>query len=232
VIAAVMASLAVWCLVPVSAGTRSHALFVTPRDPLRLDPRIVAAAFVPVAAVVMLGVPVGLLVGVGAAPMTYQAVGRLESASVRRRSARIAAQLPSALDLMVAALEVGKPPATAFALASEATADPLGVELALVASRLAVAAYPAAVWRTVVDDPALAPLGRAFRRAERSGMPVAQVVAGVADELRRERRARRREQSRKVGVRTAAPLGACFLPAFFLIGIVPTVIATFRTFSF
>jgi hypothetical protein len=40
-----------------------------------------------------------------------------------------------------------------------------------------------------------------------------------------------RERSRKVAVRTAAPLGACFLPAFFLIGIVPTVLATFRTFS-
>jgi hypothetical protein len=29
-------------------------------------------------------------------------------------------------------------------------------------------------------------------------------------------------------VRTAAPLGACFLPAFFLIAIVPTVIALVR----
>jgi hypothetical protein len=28
-------------------------------------------------------------------------------------------------------------------------------------------------------------------------------------------------------VRTAAPLGACFLPAFLLLGVVPTVVATF-----
>ena len=62
-------------------------------------------------------------------------------------------------------------------------------------------------------------------------MPVAQVISGVADDLRRERRAARRERSRKVAVRTAAPLGACFLPAFFLIGIVPTIIATFRSFT-
>ncbi len=81
-------------------------------------------------------------------------------------------------------------------------------------------------------DPVLAPVGRAFRRAEPSGMPVAHVVSGVADDLRRERRAARRERSRKVAVRTAAPLGVCFLPAFFLIGIVPTIIATFRSFTF
>jgi pilus assembly protein TadC len=62
-------------------------------------------------------------------------------------------------------------------------------------------------------------------------MPVAEIVRGVADELRRERGARLRERSQRVGVRTAAPLGLCFLPAFFLIGIVPTVVATFSSLS-
>jgi hypothetical protein len=132
---------------------------------------------------------------------------------------------------MVAALEVGRPPVTAFELAAEATAEPLGAELGLVAGRLAISGDSEVVWRTVAADRSLAPVGRAFRRATASGMPVAHIVAGVADELRRERRAARRERSRKVAVRTAAPLGACFLPAFFLIGIVPTIIATFRSFS-
>ena len=77
----------------------------------------------------------------------------------------------------------------------------------------------------------MGPLGRAFRRAATSGMPVARVVASVADEMRRERRAARRERSRRVGVRTAAPLGACFLPAFFLVGIVPTIIGVVGTLS-
>ncbi|MCL8253036.1 hypothetical protein AERO_16735 [Aeromicrobium fastidiosum] len=62
-------------------------------------------------------------------------------------------------------------------------------------------------------------------------MPVADVVRGVADELRRERVARLREHGQRVGVRTAAPLGLCFLPSFFLVGIVPTVVATFSSFS-
>ncbi|MEO6605583.1 MAG: type II secretion system F family protein, partial [Aeromicrobium sp.] len=100
------------------------------------------------------------------------------------------------------------------------------------ASRLAVAGDPIRVWSSLLHDPALAPVGRAFRRAETSGMPVAQIISGVADELRRERRARRRDDSRKVAVRTAAPLGVCFLPAFFLIGIVPTIMGAFRSFTF
>jgi Flp pilus assembly protein TadB len=232
VTSAVLAALAVWLALPRSAAGRVRAVFGPVRSSRHLDLSIVAALVVPFALLMLLGWPTGALVGAIAAPVAHRAIGQLESAAGRQRAARIAAQLPSALDLMVATLDVGRPPVTAFALAAEATSSPLGSELAGVAHRLAVSGDSMAVWRSVEHDPALAPVGRAFRRAESSGMPVARVVAGVADDLRRERRARRRDDSRKVAVRTAAPLGVCFLPAFFLIGIVPTIISTFRAFSF
>jgi pilus assembly protein TadC len=231
VIPALLAGLAVWCAVPASATARLRVLFGGQQTSRRMDMAVVAALLTPVAALVALGLPLGPLIGLGLAPVVHRSMRRLETASARQRSARIAAQLPTALDLMVAALEVGRPPATAFALAAEATADPLGPELGLVAGRLAIAGDSDAVWRALAADRSLAPVGRAFRRAAASGMPGAHVVSGVADDLRRERRAARRERSRKVAVRTAAPLGACFLPAFFLIGIVPTIIATFRSFT-
>ena len=230
-IPAVLAGLAVWCVIPVSTVRRQRALFGGRETIRRMDTALVAAVLTPVAAIVVLGLPLGPLIGVGLAPVVHRSMSRLETATARRRSARISAQLPTALDLMVAALEVGRPPVTAFELAAQATDEPLGTELGLVAGRLAIAGDSEAVWRTLAGDPSLAPVGRAFRRAAASGMPVAHVVSGVADDLRRERRAARRERSRKVAVRTAAPLGACFLPAFFLIGIVPTIIATFRSFS-
>jgi pilus assembly protein TadC len=132
---------------------------------------------------------------------------------------------------MVAALDAGRPPGTAFALVAEVTPAPLGDELDLVGARLTVGGDPEAVWSHLGDHPVLAPLGRAFRRAAVSGIPVGRVVASVADDLRRERRAVRRERSRRVGVRTAAPLGACFLPAFFLVGIVPTIIGVVGSLS-
>lgn len=230
-IAAVLAGLSVWCLRPAPATARLRAVFGGRPDRRRADPALVAALVTPVGSAVLLGLPLGLLLGIAAAPLVHRSISQLESSASRRRSVQIAAQLPTALDLMVAALEVGRPPVTAFALAAEATADPLGPELGLVAGRLAIAGDSEAVWRSLAGDRSLAPVGRAFRRASASGMPVAHVVAGVADDLRRERRAGRREHSRKVAVRTAAPLGACFLPAFFLVGIVPTLIATFRSFS-
>lgn len=229
---AMLAALAVWLLIPRSVAGRTRRLFGPERRSVRIDPAMVATALVPFISLLLLGWPTGVVVGALAAPMAHRAVGQLESAAGRQRAARIAAQLPSALDLMVATLEVGRPPVTAFALAAESTADPLGAELGSVARRLAVSGDSMAVWRSMEADQALAPVGRAFRRAEASGMPVARVVCGVADDLRRERRARRRDDSRKVAVRTAAPLGICFLPAFFLIGIVPTIISTFRSFTF
>ena len=58
-------------------------------------------------------------------------------------------------------------------------------------------------------------------------MPVARVVEQVAAEQRRVARGARRERARRVGVRTAAPLGLCFLPAFFCIGIAPTLLGVF-----
>lgn len=230
--AAMLAALSVWCAMPASARPRVRRIFRASGDPpRRIEAPLVSALLVPVAAIVVLGLLWGLVVGVALAPVVHRAVRRLESTSTRRRAALMEAAMPTALDLMVAALVAGRPPVTAFALAADATADPLGAELAVVAGRLAIAADPGSVWESVVDDPALAPVGRAFRRAASSGMPVADIVAGVADELRRDRAGRLRERSQRAGVQTAAPLGLCFLPAFFLIGIVPSLVAAFTSLS-
>lgn len=230
---AALVAIAVWCAVPPSSRPRARrVLSAAPgRRSRPPDPALLAALLTPVAAVVLLGPVTGLLVGAALVPVVHRSVSRLETSGSRRRAARVEADLPVALDLVVAALVAGRPPVTALALAADATDGPLGDDLDVVAGRLAVAADPDAVWSGLADDPVLAPVGRAFRRAASSGMPVSDVVRGVADELRRERSARLRERSQRVGVRTAAPLGLCFLPAFFLIGIVPTIVATFSSLS-
>jgi pilus assembly protein TadC len=228
---AIAAGLTVWCLVPPRADRRCRALFASPRDDPSFDPVLGITVLVPLAAVVVLGPVIGVLVALVATPAARSVVSGMDTAASRRREARLANQLPTALDLMVATLDAGRPPVAAFAMVADVTPAPLGDELARVGSRLAVGGDPHAVWAHLADDPVLGSVGRAFRRAETSGMPVARVVASVADEMRRERRAARRERSRRVGVRTAAPLGACFLPAFFLVGIVPTIIGVIGNLS-
>lgn len=227
--AAVLAALATWWAVPPRADGRWRGLFTADEPRRGVDAVLAVTLLVPVAAVLVLGPVVGALVAVVATPAARSAIAGLDTVASRRRAATVAAQLPTALDLVVAALDAGRPPVAAFAVVAEVTAAPLGDELAAVASRLAVAGDPQTVWTHLAQQPVLAPLGRAFRRAEASGTPVSRVVGSVADEMRRERRAALREHSRRVGVRTAAPLGACFLPAFFLIGVVPTVIGVVGT---
>lgn len=228
---AVAAGLAVWCAVPPRASRRLRTVYVPRARGGSIDPVLAVTVLVPLACVVVLGPVLGAVVALAATPAARAAVGGLETSASRQRSARLVEQLPTALDLMVAALDAGQPPSSAFALVGEVTPAPLGDELAVVAARLSVGGDPQAVWTHLADDPVLGPVGRAFRRAMSSGMPVGRVVGSAAGETRRERRAARRERSRRVGVRTAAPLGACFLPAFFLVGIVPTIAGVVRTLA-
>ncbi len=65
---------------------------------------------------------------------------------------------------------------------------------------------------------------RALVRAGEGGAPVAVAVARLAAEARAEDRARAEQAARRAGVLAVAPLGACFLPAFVLLGVVPVVV--------
>ena len=193
------------------------------------SPTVLVVALSFLASLMLFGLPMGILVGVAAAPMSARIVGRLESGAVRRRRLQIARQMPGAIDLLIAVLEVGRPPVDAFNLVARATAEPLGPELALIAGRLSVTGDEKGVWEGLRTKPEFAALGRSFRRAGRSGMPVGRILGRLADELRRERQASSQERARSVAVATAAPLGVCFLPAFFLIGIVPTIFGSFTS---
>lgn len=178
------------------------------------------------AAITVFGVPTGLFVAAIAAPLASRAVNRLESGAARRTRLQMERQLPAAIDLLAAVLDAGRPPVEAFAMVARATGEPLGPEFALIAGRLSIAGDEQSVWEGLRATE-FAALGRAFRRAGRSGMPVGRILGRFAGELRRERRAAGQERARSVAVATAAPLGACFLPAFFLIGILPTIIGAF-----
>lgn len=221
---ALLAALATALLVPGPSVARLRTGRPTRRGP---EPVLAVTVLVPLACLVLLGPVAGAVVALGATPAARGLVLRLESSTDRRRRELMVAQLPTALELVVAVLDAGRSPGPAMALVAATSPEPLATELGLVASRLEVTGDPAAVWDRLGSHAVLGGLGRAFRRAQASGMPVARVVEQVAAEQRRVVRGARREQARRVGVRTAAPLGLCFLPAFFCIGIVPTLLGVF-----
>lgn len=229
--AAFCLSVAVFLAVPPSPRARCRRIFgeaAEPRFSLP-SPAVLAMAMSAVGSLVLFGLPTGFIVAVGAVPLSARVVGRLESGSVRKRRLQAARQLPGAIDLLIAVLDAGRPPVDAFTVVARATAQPLGSELALIAGRLSVTGDEQSVWDGLRTKPEFAALGRSFRRAGQSGMPVGRILGRLADELRRERRATSQERARGVAVATAAPLGLCFLPAFFLIGIVPTIIGSFTS---
>lgn len=145
-----------------------------------------------------------------------------------RRSARadaaadpaLTAALPVFVDLVVAGLRAGRPPDQAIRIAAAA----VGPEV--------VAAVGPATHddgRALAAHPELGRLGRAVQRSASSGAPVTETVSRLAEELRRDARARAEERARRVAVQTVGPLGACFLPAFLLVGVVPTIASAFST---
>ncbi|UYM03368.1 type II secretion system F family protein [Solicola gregarius] len=227
-------SVAVWMRMPsprrvrrVAAGPRADGPIDRLRDADLLTSPWIAALGAAIAVTQIFSGELGLVVAAACAVAAYRWVDGLESIGARRRREQLARDLPVGVDLLVAALSAGRPPGQAMAAVAAAVGGPLGTDLAAIAARLELGADPTRVWRDVADDPVLGPVGRSFRRASQSGASVTTVLARCVEDLRRRRHTEANRVARSAGVRTAAPLGLCFLPAFIVVGVVPTVVGAF-----
>lgn len=190
-----------------------------------------AVALAAVATSVLIGGPAGVLGGLLAGAATHRWISRTESGLSRRQGAEIERDLPFAVDLLVACVAAGRSPVTAVVGVADVLPGVLGDRLREASGRLALGADQERVWRDLTTDPALAPLGHTLARSARTGSSITTALARCADDLRRGRRAHADTIARGAGVRAAAPLGACFLPAFLLIGVVPTIVGAFGAFA-
>jgi pilus assembly protein TadC len=112
--------------------------------------------------------------------------------------------------------------AEAVGAVASVVGEPLRSELADVAGRYRLGAEPARAW---ADAPVeLAGLARAVARAGTSGSAVARTLRELAADGRAAERTRAEGRVRRAGVWLLAPLGACFLPAFLCLGVVPLVL--------
>lgn len=174
------------------------------------------------------GWPVGLVVGTALA----MGLRRLEPRAVRERRSRVEEALPTAVDLLAACLAAGRPPTVALPAVADAVGGPLAADLDHVSARLRLGGDPGSAWRAVArEGSSLAPLGRTMARSLETGAPAVDGLVRLGADLRRERRAHADRRARSVGVRSAAPLGLCFLPAFVLVGVVPAVVAAFSSMT-
>ena len=194
---------------------------------LRLRPYLAALA-VP-GGWAFVGGAAGLAAGAVAALVTWRVLGRTESPAARRRRDELERDLPAAVHLFGACLAAGAATPTALDAVCAALPGAVADELSLIRHRLELGVEPLTIWREVGEHPQLGPLGRSMARAHRSGASVRTTVDALARELAAESRARTDALARSVEVRAAAPLGACFLPGFVLLGVVPLVVGVFAS---
>lgn len=179
------------------------------------------------------GLVAGLLVGGGlvgtflvatvVAFGTRRFLTRSAGAGDRREHEAATRELPHLIGLLSAGLRAGAAPPAALEAACRALPGPAADLMADLRPRLVWGADPAEVWADLGDDPVLGPLGRTLARAHETGASVAEGIDALAGNLAAEARATVEDRARAVGVRAALPLGVCLLPAFLLLGIVPSV---------
>lgn len=169
--------------------------------------------------------PVTLLALMAAGASVLWFARQRSAASARREAKAIAAELPSAADLLSTCLSSGATPADALQTVAEATQGPLADRFRQVAGALRLGADPADAWGPITSGHPLAPLARAFIRSGATGAPIAETVTAVADDQRLAARWTAEAAARRAGVLAVGPLALCFLPAFILTGVVPVIVA-------
>ncbi|WP_372441593.1 type II secretion system F family protein [Plantactinospora mayteni] len=191
----------------------------------RIDLIRFAAGLAGLAAGVLLGGWLGVLLGVATAVGLDRLLRRLEPAAVRRRRLRESADLPLAADLLAAALRAGAPVDRAVCAVAEALAGPLGERLTEVGRTLRLGGTPEEAWVRLGPVPGAERLTSAAVRSSASGAALAGALTRLADDLRADRVTGAEAAARRAGVLIVLPLGLCFLPAFILAGLVPVIVA-------
>jgi tight adherence protein C len=197
------------------------------RRPLRLAVGAGAGlTFGAIGAIGVMGVPAAVPVALLAAvawPVTRRVARRRATArrlAVRRESA------PVVLDLLGAALLAGLNPHKAVLRVAERAPDVLRPDLDLAAAVLRLGGAPAAALNAAAERSGLDELraaAAALEAAERWGAPPAEALAARAEALRSRARLHAEAEAGRAAVRLAFPLVFCFLPAFVLLTVVPTV---------
>ncbi|MFJ1704419.1 type II secretion system F family protein [Kitasatospora sp. NPDC088346] len=179
----------------------------------------------------LIGIPVGVLAGA----VLWRWTPRARSPAARRAAReqdQLVRQLPLTADLLAACLGSCTAPGQAVAAVARSVDAPMSSRLEAVVAQLSLGASPESGWgRLAADCPPLAPLARCLVRTSLSGAPPVEALSGLAHAHRAVAGRAAHIRARRAGVLATAPLGACFLPAFVLIGVVPVVIGLTAHFA-
>ncbi|GAA4551523.1 type II secretion system F family protein [Amycolatopsis samaneae] len=195
-----------------------------PRPRAKVAVHAALAAATGVAMPVLLGGGAGYGIGVVVALGSWWLLRR--AAKQQGRADGVAERLRAAatLDLLAAGLRTGLPVPVALEAVSGTAPPGQADALRSAAGLLALGAEPAEAWQAVRATPGLGDLAVAAVRTARAGTALASAAGELAQRLRDGLGAEAEERAERAGVVLALPVGLCFLPAFFCLGVVPVVL--------
>jgi pilus assembly protein TadC len=152
-------------------------------------------------------------------------LGRLEPAGARRRRQQLIMEAPQALELLGSCLAAGLPLRRAVAAVTKAYGGPVAEDLGRVLRMVELGAPDPDAWRSLRGHPQLGPAATDLARSVESGTMLVETLNHHARAARADRHAALQVRARAVGVRSVLPLMICFLPAFLLLGVLPSVVS-------
>ncbi|MEV5721942.1 type II secretion system F family protein [Amycolatopsis mediterranei] len=133
-------------------------------------------------------------------------------------------RLAGTLDLLAACLRAGLPVPSALEAVAGTAPAAASTALSSTAGLLALGSPPDEAWAPVRAAPGLGELAAAAIRTSRSGAAFAAAAGDLAGRFRDELATEAEERAERAGVALALPVGLCFLPAFFCLGVLPVVL--------
>lgn len=173
-----------------------------------------------------------LLLPVGTGPGRRGPAGPAERAGPAEQPARGAEDVSEApdpgvvLELVATALRAGMSLPGAVSAVGRELPGAAGETLRGAGDLLAAGLDPDAAFAAA--GPVYEDLRAACVLAARSGTDIAQLLTEASADLRRARSRAAETEASRLAVRLVLPAGVCLLPAFVLLGIVPTVVSLLR----
>ncbi len=112
---------------------------------------------------------------------------------------------------------------SATSAVASAVGGRLGERLASVVARTAAGFGDGDAWGSLRGDEVLGPVARDLARAADAGTATGALLARHAEAARSAAHAAALARAKAVGVQTIIPVSVCYLPAFFLLGVVPVI---------
>ncbi|WP_410563764.1 type II secretion system F family protein [Amycolatopsis sp. cmx-4-61] len=184
----------------------------------------IAATVGGVSAAVLVGGFAGVVAGTIVTATGWWAIrrGRRPRPAVVDIAAKL--RLAGTLDLLAACLRAGLPVPSALEAVAGTAPAVARAALSSTAGLLAFGSRPDEAWAPVQAVPGLGELAAAAIRTSRSGAAFATAAGDLAGRFRDELATEAEERAERAGVALALPVGLCFLPAFFCLGVLPVVL--------